>query len=275
MDTRIVGGTYNGSDQHCINVDWPAAYTFSARQYRRGYDGPNSWMGSLIYESRDASGLYYRRNRYYDSDKGRFTQEDPIGLAGGVNVYGFADGDPISYGDPYGLCPDPLARGLGSLQCLWEDFKAGAARAGSDALHATLNAIDKHGVDAIFLGAGILERSEASTVRGLLGRGAAEGAEGYVAKDFATGQLENHFSKHAAEWGAGNITQGGYLTRARQLLSSDLGRDIDGFTRANGDIVRYNIKTNEFAIGAADGTIRTLFRPTRGVQYYLEQLAKK
>jgi RHS repeat-associated protein len=65
-------------------------------------------MGSLIFESRDASGLYYRRNRYYDSEKGRFTQEDPIGLAGGVNVYGFANGDPVSYSDPYGLCPRTL-----------------------------------------------------------------------------------------------------------------------------------------------------------------------
>ena len=99
-----MGGQYDGSAQHCISVDWPAAYTWSARQYRRGYDGPISWMGSLIYESRDASGLYYRRNRYYDSEKGRFTQEDPIGLAGGVNVYGFAAGDPIAYSDPFGLC---------------------------------------------------------------------------------------------------------------------------------------------------------------------------
>jgi RHS repeat-associated protein len=84
-------------------VDWPASYTWSARQYRRGYAGPSAWMGSLIFESRDASGLYYRRNRYYDSEKGQFTQEDPIGLAGGINVYGFANGDPISYRDPYGL----------------------------------------------------------------------------------------------------------------------------------------------------------------------------
>ena len=65
-------------------------------------------MGSLIYESRDASGLYYRRNRYYDSEKGRFTQEDPIGLAGGVNMYGFADGDPVTYSDPYGLASDTV-----------------------------------------------------------------------------------------------------------------------------------------------------------------------
>ncbi len=34
---------------------------------------------------------------------GRFTQEDPIGLAGGVNAYGFADGDPVNYSDPFGL----------------------------------------------------------------------------------------------------------------------------------------------------------------------------
>src|SRR3954452_13514185 len=99
------GGTYGGTKEHCIDVDWPAAYTWSARQYRRGYSGPDSWMGSPIFESRDASGLFYRRNRYYDSEKGRFTQEDPIGLAGGVNAYGFANGDPVTYSDPYGLCP--------------------------------------------------------------------------------------------------------------------------------------------------------------------------
>jgi len=33
------------------------------------------------------------------------TQEDPIGLAGGLNLYGFAGGDPINFSDPFGLCP--------------------------------------------------------------------------------------------------------------------------------------------------------------------------
>ena len=33
-----------------------------------------------------------------------FTQEDPIGLAGGLNLYGFAGGDPINFSDPFGLC---------------------------------------------------------------------------------------------------------------------------------------------------------------------------
>jgi len=36
------------------------------------------------------------------------TQEDPIGLAGGLNLYGFAGGDPINFWDPFGLSADTL-----------------------------------------------------------------------------------------------------------------------------------------------------------------------
>jgi hypothetical protein len=34
------------------------------------------------------------------------TQLDPIGLAGGLNLYGFAGGDPVNYSDPFGLKVD-------------------------------------------------------------------------------------------------------------------------------------------------------------------------
>jgi len=37
---------------------------------------------------------------------GLFTQEDPIGIAGGLNLYGYAGGDPINFSDPFGLCVD-------------------------------------------------------------------------------------------------------------------------------------------------------------------------
>ncbi|WP_416384677.1 RHS repeat-associated core domain-containing protein [Snodgrassella sp. B3837] len=33
------------------------------------------------------TGLHYNTFRYYDSDIGRFTQPDPIGLLGGFNLY--------------------------------------------------------------------------------------------------------------------------------------------------------------------------------------------
>ncbi|HET7632725.1 MAG TPA: RHS repeat-associated core domain-containing protein, partial [Gemmatimonadaceae bacterium] len=62
------------------------------------------WMGSLVAEQQDASGLLYRRHRYYDPASGRFTQPDPIGIAGGLNSYGYANGDPVNFSDPFGLC---------------------------------------------------------------------------------------------------------------------------------------------------------------------------
>lgn len=34
-----------------------------------------------------------------------FTQTDPIGIAGGLNTYGYANGDPINFSDPFGLMP--------------------------------------------------------------------------------------------------------------------------------------------------------------------------
>ena len=56
------------------------------------------------------------RNRYYNPQTAQFTQQDPIGLAGGLNLYGFADGDPVNYSDPFGLCPLCLAVAAESLE---------------------------------------------------------------------------------------------------------------------------------------------------------------
>jgi RHS repeat-associated protein len=65
---------------------------------------PTRWLGSLLESQVDLNGLAYRRNRYYSPTTGRFTSEDPIGLAGGLNLYGFAEGDPVNHSDPLGLC---------------------------------------------------------------------------------------------------------------------------------------------------------------------------
>lgn len=90
-----------------VSMWWPAERTPPGSTYRV-MNPPPSWMGSLIGGQRDNSGLLYRRNRYYDSNTGQFTQSDPIGLAGGLSVYGFAEGDPVSYADPYGLFADTV-----------------------------------------------------------------------------------------------------------------------------------------------------------------------
>ncbi len=45
------------------------------------------------------------RNRAYDARTGRWTQEDPIGVGGGLNLFQFNGNDPVRNTDPFGLCP--------------------------------------------------------------------------------------------------------------------------------------------------------------------------
>jgi RHS repeat-associated protein len=112
----------SNTPQKCIGFSWTSDKSALDREgsIKRAF-----WHGSLLESKRDKSGLSYMRNRYYDPQTGRFTQEDPIGLAGGLNLYGFGGGDPVTYSDPFGLCRYPLAGGLGGLQCAIEDLIGG------------------------------------------------------------------------------------------------------------------------------------------------------
>jgi RHS repeat-associated protein len=101
----VNNGTWNycvtfGDGQRCLNPWWYKG-TFA---YQREQNNRIAWFGTLVESKEDGTHTLYRRNRSYDPQSGHFTQEDPIGLAGGLNQYGFASGDPVTYSDPFGLC---------------------------------------------------------------------------------------------------------------------------------------------------------------------------
>ena len=49
------------------------------------------------------TGLYYYRNRYLDSDLGRFISRDPVGLIAGLNLYEYVKSRSTMWGDWSGL----------------------------------------------------------------------------------------------------------------------------------------------------------------------------
>ena len=51
----------------------------------------------------DPNGLLYMRARYYNPFLCRFINADPTGFSGGMNFYAYANGNPVSLLDPFGL----------------------------------------------------------------------------------------------------------------------------------------------------------------------------
>lgn len=84
----------------------PKSYTYApyGAQTTTGTASTNPF-GFTGREADQTSGLQYNRARYLSPAMGRFISEDPIGIAGGMNVYGYANQAPTVFGDPLGLDP--------------------------------------------------------------------------------------------------------------------------------------------------------------------------
>src|SRR5690606_30588407 len=52
--------------------------------------------------------LHHNYYRDYEPHTGRYLQEDPIGLAGGLNAYAYVNGMPLNYLDPLGQSGIPI-----------------------------------------------------------------------------------------------------------------------------------------------------------------------
>jgi RHS repeat-associated protein len=96
-----------GSPDNTGFAVWEAQFDSFGRLLAAGnnkIDNPLRFPGQYF----DAeTGLHYNWHRYYDPELGRYISSDPIGLAGGINFYGYSNQNPLMYMDPYGLWVPP------------------------------------------------------------------------------------------------------------------------------------------------------------------------
>ncbi len=132
---RVVTDTHNQ-----VRWRWDNSDPFGANVASEDPDGdflklayPLRFAGQ--YFDRD-TGRHYNYHRDYDPGTGRYIQSDPAGLPGGINLYAYAGGDPISAKDPTGL-NNPGTAGAYHSNAILEILGGGSSGASDPGLPAT------------------------------------------------------------------------------------------------------------------------------------------
>lgn len=81
---------------------------------------PFAWLGGFgvqrLPQDTFVGDLYLTRHRLYSPTLQRFLSSDPMGLAGGLNLYAYGDGNPLAYIDPLGLCGQTMSEAILGLE---------------------------------------------------------------------------------------------------------------------------------------------------------------
>ena len=202
------GSTVALTDGNGIPTDRIEYSAYGSITYRAGTSDTPFLFNGMYGVQTDPNGLLYMRARYYNPYIGRFVNADPISFAGGLNFYAYANGDPVSLIDPFGLsawsAAGGLAKGVGhGIYNLWDAINPnGHAAQTTDALFD----IPLHPIQTI--------------------QNVARGIENTFA-DFGAGLGSGNFEK------MGEAGFGIFLMVAPELRLARLGKAVDA-----GNVVR-------------------------------------
>jgi hypothetical protein len=159
------------------------------------------------------------RHRAYDPGTGTWIQEDPLGVAGGVNVYQYNNGNPVSFSDAFGLvAADSGQAGVDTCKTLVREFSVGISGLAGVGL-----------LGSPFLGGGVSIGGNSSGqffVRFTASASAGVGTFGGVGASLGTGRSSGPLR-------AGLSTQTSAVAHANAGLGYSTGGSVTASARAN------------------------------------------
>ena len=107
-----------GSTRMLTNSAGSSTDTYNFKAFGETYSSSGSttnvfrWVGRLGYYYDLDRLAYYLRARPYSPKLARFLSYDPIGVAGGLNLFGYVECEPVGLADPTGLAADSLSQAV-------------------------------------------------------------------------------------------------------------------------------------------------------------------